>query len=219
MPHSLWVCCNLSFSVCVCFGSQAGLECRINVRQFLSVLPTSGWVKNFLMTNLDLTVIRYDMVVPSNMNCDCVIYFHIYFWLPKQKQTERLSLQHTQGEHDIILCSRYHYSNMSCTHTHTHLTFIKPCGRTLYIHTFLSFAAAALISCFHCKIFQKPPNLWINVRFMLISFSLPVALFSSHRSEVPESAKIDTVLRNPTVSEYLENKVRIILSSSLSRFI
>lgn len=70
------------------------------------------------MTNLDLTVIWYDMVVPSNMNCDSVtvfIYFHVYFWLPKQKQTERLRLQHGQGEHAIVLCSRYHYSNMSYT--------------------------------------------------------------------------------------------------------
>ncbi len=37
----------------------------------------------------------------------------------------------------------------------------------------------------------------------------------SHRFKIPESAKIDTVLGNPTVFEYLENQVRIHLNVHL----
>lgn len=54
-----------------------------------------------------------------------------------------------------------------------------------------------------------------NVRLMLIFLFLCPSSSFSRRFKVPESAKIDTVLGNLTVFEYLENKVRIKLSSSL----
>lgn len=49
--------------------------------------------------------------------------------------------------------------------------------------------------------------------------SLPVSLaFSfSHRLKISESTKIDTILGNSTIFEYLENKVRIKLYSLIHR--
>lgn len=86
----------------------------------------------------------------------------------------------------------------------------------LLLSYFSAAAAAAAV-----KMFRKTPNLWntcvniMNQCETCSNLSPPVSLSLSFspRFTIPESAKIDTVLGNLTVFEYLENKVGIWFSS------
>lgn len=49
--------------------------------------------------------------------------------------------------------------------------------------------------------------LWENIVTSLIPFIRYLSSPLCRRFKIPESAEVDTVLGNPTVSEYLENKV------------
>lgn len=87
--------------------------------------------------------------------------------------------------------------------------------RVVYIQLSFSTAAALMFLHCHCKDILENTSLVSFCTHLHANRPLPVSLSLSfpRRFKIPESFKINTVLRNLTVFEYLENKVRIKLHS------